>query len=537
MARSRELRGRPAAPGVAFGRLVRLGTVSANRVSTGSAAGERLALDGAIAAAIGDLQALRMSSGDDHGAEMLAFQIAMLEDQSLRAPALAAIAEGVAAEAAWSSALATQIADYAAATDDNFRARASDLRDICDRVLLRLAGEERSRFATAGAVLAAEDIAPSVFLEIDWSAGGGLALTGGSASSHVAILARARGVPMVVGLGAAEFDGHEQVLVDGGSGIVILSPDAQACRGAEQRMAAMAAVALRDRAQPSQPVITADGVPIVVMINVADPGELATLDPARCDGIGLVRTEFLCRSHAALLDEETQFAAYRRIVEWAAGRPVTIRTLDAGGDKPIPGFTIDGESNPFLGVRGIRLSLTRPETLLVQLRALVRTAALGPLKIMLPMVTVPREIDDASRLLDVALAEVTARGVPSRRPPLGIMVEVPAAALDIGSFDAAFYSIGSNDLTQYVTASSRDNGALAVLHDARNPGVMRLIAEVAAHGARTGIDVSLCGDAGGDPDVIPALIAAGLRTLSVAPTALGRTKAAIAACRTGDVDG
>jgi phosphotransferase system enzyme I (PtsI) len=150
---------------------------------------------------------------------------------------------------------------------------------------------------------------------------------------------------------------------------------------------------------------------------------------------------------------------------------------------------------------------------------------------------VPREIDDASRLLDVALAEVTARGVPSRRPPLGIMVEVPAAALDIGSFDAAFYSIGSNDLTQYVTASSRDNGALAVLHDARNPGVMRLIAEVAAHGARTGIDVSLCGDAGGDPDVIPALIAAGLRTLSVAPTALGRTKAAIAACRTGDVDG
>ncbi len=188
-------------------------------------------------------------------------------------------------------------------------------------------------------------------------------------------------------------------------------------------------------------------------------------------------------------------------------------------------------------MRGIRLSLRHPETLLVQLRALARAAALGELKIMLPMVTVPSEIDDVSRLLDVALAEVAALGVPYRRPALGIMVEVPATALDIGSFDAAFFSIGSNDLTQYVTASARDSGALAALNDPRNPAVMRLIAEVAAHGMRSGIEVSLCGDAGGDPAVIPQLIAAGLRTLSVAPTALARTKAAIAACRARKADG
>jgi phosphoenolpyruvate-protein phosphotransferase (PTS system enzyme I) len=537
MAPSRELRGRPAAPGLAFGRLVRLGTAAGQRISTGSATGERLALERAVAAAIGDLEGLQTSSADADGVAILAFQIAMLEDDSLRAPALAAIADGGVAEVAWSLALAAQIADYEAAKDDYFRARVSDLRDLRDRVLGHLAGAARGRIRTAGAVLAAEDIAPSVFLETDWSAGGGLALTGGSASSHVAILARARGVPMVVGLGAAEFDEHEEALIDGGSGLVILSPDRDVLRRAEQQMARTAATALCERKELAKPAATQDGVPIAVMINIADPRELAALDPAHCDGIGLVRTEFLCRSHAALFDEEAQFAAYRGIVEWAAGRPVTIRTLDAGGDKPIPGYTIDGESNPFLGVRGVRLSLMHPDALLVQLRALARAAALGPLKIMLPMVTVPGEIEAASRLLDVALEQVAARGSPSRRPQLGIMVEVPATALDVGSFNAAFFSIGSNDLTQYVTATARDIGALAALHDPRNPGVMRLVAEVAAHGARTGLEVSLCGDAGGDPAVIPDLIAAGLRTLSVAPTALGRTKAAIATCRVRRADG
>jgi phosphotransferase system enzyme I (PtsI) len=222
---------------------------------------------------------------------------------------------------------------------------------------------------------------------------------------------------------------------------------------------------------------------------------------------------------------------------WAAGRPVTIRTLDAGGDKPIPGYTEDGEGNPFLGVRGIRLSLRHPDALLVQLRALVRAASHGSLKIMLPMVTVADELEAASRLLDQAVADVAAQQGSAMRPPLGIMVEVPAAALDIASFRAAFFSIGSNDLTQYVTACSRDSSALALLNDPRNPAVLRLIAEVARHGATAGIEVSLCGDAGGDPKVIPDLLKAGLRCLSVAPSALGRTKAAIAATSIGTRDG
>ncbi len=533
MALSRELKGRPAAPGIIIGPLVRLSATVGGRRATSDAQGERDALELALSAAIADLETLQVQAGDAVGSAMLDFQIAMLGDDSLRAPALGAIAEGVAAEDAWSAALAAQISDYAAAEDEYFRARISDLADLRDRVLRHLCGAARGRLRPDGAVLLAEDFAPSMFLETDWSAGGGLALTGGSPTSHVAILARARGVPMIVCLDGGAFDGHQEILIDGDSGIAILSPDEGERRHAETKRSMAAATARHEATLLGAPAVTRDGVPIAVMINIADPSELAALDPAHCEGIGLVRTELLCRSETAVFDEEAQYDAYRRIVEWAAGRPVTIRTLDAGGDKPIPGITIDGESNPFLGVRGIRLSLARPDALTVQLRALVRAAVHGPVKIMLPMVTVPRELAEASRLLDGALAEVTARGVPGRRPPLGIMVEVPAVALDIASFDAEFFSIGSNDLTQYVTACSRDNGRLAALNDPRNPAVMRLIAEVARHGGRAGVEVSLCGDAGGEPDMIPALLAAGLRVLSVAPSALARTKAAIASCRIG----
>jgi phosphoenolpyruvate-protein phosphotransferase (PTS system enzyme I) len=537
MAQSRELRGRPAAPGVVLGPLLRLGVAIEERKPTGNPQDERRALTAAIAAAIGDLGDLRARAGDTEGGALLDFQIAMLEDDSLRAPALEAIDNRAAAGSAWSAALAGQIAEYEAAEDEYFRARASDLRDMRDRVLGHLAGVARGRLRPDGAVVLAEDIAPSLFLETDWSAGGGLALTAGSPTSHVAMLARARGIPMVVGLEGGTFDGHEEILIDGSSGVAILSPNDSERRAAEIRRRSEAAQAQCDAARLGAPAITADGVRITVMLNVVDPAELTPLDPSHSDGVGLVRTEFLCRTQGGVFDEAIQYDAYCRIVEWAAGRPVTVRTLDAGGDKPIPGFTIDGESNPFLGVRGIRLSLARPDALLIQLRALVRAAASGPLKIMLPMVTVPRELADASRLLDTALAEVAARGLPARRPPLGIMVEVPAAALDITSFAADFFSIGSNDLTQYVTACSRDSGSLAALNDPRNPAVMRLIAEVAWHGAQSGIEVSLCGDAAGEPDLIPDLLAAGLRTLSVAPAALARTKAAIATCRLGKIDG
>jgi phosphotransferase system enzyme I (PtsI) len=239
-----------------------------------------------------------------------------------------------------------------------------------------------------------------------------------------------------------------------------------------------------------------------------------------------MRTEFLFQH--GLPDEEQQFSAYAKVLAWAKGKPVTIRTVDAGGDKPVPGFTVE-ETNPFLGLRGIRLSLHRPEVFRLQARALVRAAAAGPLKVMFPMIGVIAEYRAARAIFT---EEASALGLPL--PPLGIMVEVPAVAIDPRAFsEVAFFSIGSNDLTQYVMAAGRDNGAVAALNDARHPAVQQLIGQVAHYGEQNGIPVSICGDAASDPAVIPSLIASGLKTLSVAPAQLALAKAAIARSGTG----
>lgn len=522
----RELTGQPAAPGVAVGPLVRPASGPALERVAGTPAEELAALGAAIDAAVADLTLLAEQSGGD-AADMLEFQIAMLEDPTLREPAEQVIAAGAAADTAWTEALSAQVAEYEAADDAYFRARAADLDDLAGRVLRHLLGAADGAMARPGGILLADDLTPSAFLQTDWT-GGGIALSGGSPASHVAMLARARGVPMVVGLGEVAADGHAEAALDGAAGVLWLSPD----EADRTRLARVERSAREDAALAAgllhRPAATATGRRITVLVNLADPSELDGLDPALCDGIGLTRTELLFPASGGLPDEERQYAVYRRIVAWAAGRPVTIRTLDAGGDKPIAGLTVAGESNPFLGLRGVRLSLARPEVFTVQLRALARAAAHGPLKVMLPMVTVPAELEASRVLLASCVAELTARNVPARLPALGMMVEVPAAALAIEQFDAAFFSIGSNDLTQYVTASARDIGAVAGLADVRNPGVLRLIAEVAAHGRRIGREVSLCGDAAGDPALVAALLAAGLDSLSMAPNAVAGVKAAIA---------
>lgn len=523
--------GRPASPGLAAGPLVRLDRPREPRRASGDPLRERADLEAAIAGAIAAIRALADEVGGD-AAEILEFQVAMLEDEALTAPALDRIALGTDAVSAWMETLAGQIADYESSGDDYFRARAADLRDLRDEVARRLSGEADIVLPDA-AVLTGEDVTPTRFLSVDWSRGGGIALFAGSPSSHVAMLARSRGVPMIVGLGVFDLAGHEAAIVDAFSGRVILSPgprdwsDYEASREEAAGRAEIEAEAALHRAR------TRDGVPVSVMINVAEPEELDRLDPAMCDGVGLVRTEFLFHK-AGIPDEETQYRAYRRIVEWAAPRPVVLRTLDAGGDKPIPGLTIDGESNPFLGTRGIRLCLARPDVFRIQLRALARAAFHGNARVMLPMVTVPEEIDRAAALLDQAVAELEAERIPCARPPLGIMVEVPAVAVVPELFArAAFFSIGSNDLTQYVTAAARDIAAVAGLVDGHHPAVVALVARVVDAGRDLGIDVSLCGDMGGDPAHIPALISAGLRSVSVAPLQVGRAKLAIAEASAG----
>ena len=518
------IEGVPASAGYAEGPLFDLDRPPAVYAGKATATEEKTSLEAAIGTAVSRLAAMA-EAADSDAAGILEFHIAMLEDDALSGPAFASIASGQTADVAWREALDAEIGGYEASDQDYFRARATDLRDIRDQVLRALT-EDGDSTAPTGAILCGEDIAPTRFLETDWSHGGGIALKAGSTASHVAMLARSRGVPMVVGLREPLADLAGMALLDAEHGSIVLAPSPAEIGAFRQSSASFVARQGVVRRFLARPAVTKTGTAVRVQVNIADPSDVDGIDIATCDGVGLMRTEFLFGKN--LPDEETQYRAYRKVLEWAGEKPVTIRTVDAGGDKPVPGFTVE-EGNPFLGLRGIRLSLARPEVFRVQIRALLRAASHGSLKVMVPMIAIVEEYRQAAAMFAEEQAALAARGIAHKMPPLGIMVEVPSVAIVPEAFaEAAFFSIGSNDLTQYVMAAARDNTAVAHLNSVRHPAVLRLVAAVTAFGLREEIPVSLCGDAGGDPASIPSLLEAGLRDLSVAPAQLAMAKAAIA---------
>ncbi|MTV12271.1 phosphoenolpyruvate--protein phosphotransferase [Bradyrhizobium elkanii] len=515
-------RGRTASIGFAHGPFVRVDAGAAGERVAGTLVEEALALRNAIDVASGQIADLAASAGGE-AAQILEFQVALLEDEDLIEAIFASIGEGRPADIAWRSTLDAQIADYNSAPDDYLKARSSDLADLRDRVVHILRGDQGQPLnVPSGGVVCADDLPPSRFLEIDWSGGGGLALLRGSPTSHVAMLARARGIPMVVQLGSIPAVGTT-ALLDGGGATLELDPNAEQVRTFEKRRDSHLKSRASARAILRRPTASWRGEHIKLFINIQRVEDLEHADAQYADGIGLMRTEFLLAGRS-VPDEETQFQAYDAVLRWAGQRPVTIRTFDAGGDKPVPGFTLDGEANPFLGVRGLRLCLARPEIFVVQLRALARAAVRGNLKVMFPMVTSADELEAGRKLFADIVQRLQADGIAAMLPELGIMVEVPAAALAVSSFKAAFFSIGSNDLAQYVLACDRSNGALAPLMDPLHPAVLELIARTAEHGRRAGISVSLCGDMAGDPRCLPALLNCGLRELSVNASALAQIK-------------
>ena len=522
------LTGTPASGDIAIGHILVLEADRTPDREPGTPDDEQALLKRAAAAAQADLERL-MASEDELAGEILEFQVALLDDDDLIGPIYKLIAGGAAADAAWAESLDREIADYRSGDDDYMSARAEDLLDLKRRVLRHIHDDDTAaQNAVEDGILVADLLTPSMFLEQDWDKLAGAALLGGSPTSHVAILARSRNVNLVVGLDTelCALRPGSMAVLDAEGGSLVSDPSAETLKRARERLAAATADRTSADAFAARPATTADGEPVSVMINVDDPALLDGLPPEICDGIGLTRTEFLFDG-GALPSEDRQYAVYRRILEWAGGRPVTIRTLDAGGDKPIPGVTVDGESNPFLGVRGIRLSLVRTDLLRVQLRALARAAVHGPLKIMVPMVTVVRELAEVRDMMARVTAELAAEDIAHAAPEIGMMVEVPAAALTAESFDADFYSIGSNDLIQYTMAAARDNPAVANLADAANPAVMELIARTVSAANDRGVEVSLCGDMASEPGHIGALLKAGLRTISVAPAQVGRVKRAV----------
>ncbi|MBP0116153.1 phosphoenolpyruvate--protein phosphotransferase [Bradyrhizobium vignae] len=519
-------RGRTASIGFAHGPFVRVDAGTNGERVAGTLVEEALALRSAIDVASGQIAELATIAGGE-AAQILEFQVALLEDEDFIEAIFASIGEGSSADVAWRSALDEQIADYNSAEDEYLKARSSDLADLRDRVINILRGGEGQVLKIpSGAVVCADDLPPSRFLEIDWSSGGGLALLRGSPTSHVAMLARARGIPMVVQLGAIPEIGAT-ALLDGESAMLELDPNAEQVRLFEKRRENHRKSRASARAILRRPTASWRGERIKLFINIQRVDDLDHADAQYADGIGLMRTEFLLTERGRLPDEEAQFAAYDAVLRWADRRPVTIRTFDAGGDKPVPGFTLDGEANPFLGVRGLRLCLARPDVFTVQLRALARAAVRGNLKVMFPMVTSADELEAGRKLFAEIVQRLQVDGIDAMLPELGIMVEVPAAALAIASFKASFFSIGSNDLAQYVLACDRSNGALAPLMDPLHPALLELIARTAEHGRRGGISVSLCGDMASDPRCLPALLNCGLRELSVNASALAQIKRTI----------
>ncbi len=529
----RRYSGRSASAGIAIGSLVKVTTSDERSVqSLGTPSEEEMALRRAIAKAAADLEALAdVASGD--GAEILAFQVEMLSDPALIEDILKGIEKGQAALTAWDSSLEAQIDDFAKADDDYFRARASDLDDLKDRVGRALSGsKDVAPDLIDGALLLDQDLTPSRFLALDFEKLSGIVLRLGSVNSHVSMLARTRGLPMIVGLDQAINDigtDGEQAIIDAEDGLLIVAPTATTRTNYENKLSAIDDQASMAEAKKHQSAITKDGQAIDVLINVDHPAAVDDDTLTASDGVGLLRTEFLFMGRGDLPDEEEQFLVYRSLLDRLDGRPSIIRTLDIGGDKPLPGVQQAKETNPFLGLRGIRFCLAHETIFKVQVRALLRAADQRSLKVMLPMVCTQSEIEQASRIFSACFDELQAKGVPAAIPPIGIMVETPAAAIAIDQLDAAFYSIGSNDLIQYVMAAARDaTDSVADLLDPVHPAIGRLISQVVAHGRKSGKEVSLCGDMASDPSLLPLLLHTGLRKISVAPASLGRIKAKIA---------
>lgn len=527
-AREKTFQGLSVSGGIAIGPIHILSeTASAKRRFTTVSEEERV-FGKAVASAKSQLEAL-IASQDKLAGEILEFQLALLEDDELLAPVHSAIKEGTACDQAWSDVLDAEIDDYRMSGGDTLAARAGDLTDLRDRVLRSIHGAELSRSSIPdGAIVVAQDLTPSAFLDLDWERMGGAALLSGSPTSHVSILARARGLNFITGLNANlnDIEPNGAAILDAAGGTLTLYPSDGTLEAAHARTAVDQKEQQIIETLLARPAATADGEPVKILVNIDEPDRLDKIVAGHCDGVGLTRTEFLFESgHQP--NEEEQLTFYSRLIAWAEGRPVTIRTLDAGGDKPIPGVTIDGEANPFLGVRGLRLSLVRPEIFRVQLRALARAAASGPVNVMFPMVTVPAELARARSMMQAEVADLERAGVACTLPCMGIMIEVPAAALNAADFDADFYSIGSNDLIQYVTASARDIAGLAKLADPLNPAVLELVVRSVDAAKRRGVDISLCGDMASTPHLAGPLLDTGLRTLSCAPAQIGPVKLAV----------
>jgi phosphocarrier protein FPr len=497
---------------------------------------ELRALDAAIATTDADIDAQRAAvvgrAGEYQAAIFDAHRL-FLQDEMLLEPVRRAIREdGRSAPGAWSAAVAEMSAQWEGLRDEYLRARAADLRSVGLQVLAHLLGIPPPRPTLEGeGILVAPDLTPADTAGLDPALALGIATAFGGPTSHAAILARSLGIPAVVGLGEAALALREgtSLALDGDAGLLYVEPAPDVAAGLEERRLARERADRAARAEARAPATTLDGTTIEVAANIGSPEEVTAAVEAGCDGVGLFRTEFLFMERGTMPDEDEQEVAYRRAAEALGGRPMVIRTLDVGADKPLPYIAQPAEANPFLGVRGLRLGLERPELLRAQLRAILRVAADHPVRMMFPMVATLDEVRAAR-----AAVEEAARGLGRSLPDgleVGIMIEVPAAALTapVLAPEVDFFSVGTNDLTQYTLAADRGNERVASLSDALHPAVLRLIGATCEAALAHGRWVGVCGELAGDPLAAPVLVGLGVRELSMSAPAIPAAKRAVRA--------
>ncbi|MBK7200929.1 phosphoenolpyruvate--protein phosphotransferase [Candidatus Amarolinea dominans] len=533
----RSLQGIAAAPGIAIGPVRRFEptvppvVLRQRGVSNPAAEWERL--QGARQVArqnIEEMHARLWQQGAAAEAAIFDAHLLFLDDPALLEPAQAAIfGQADSAEAAWHDIIETTAAAYAALDDAYLQARAADVRDVGRQVLLALAGQRATFSLDAPAILVADDLAPSDTANLDRSQVLALCTARGGSTSHSAILARTLGIPAVVGLGARVLAVPTDTLmvVNGDSGEVIIAPAPAAVATWEARRSAWLDARQQAAATSQQAAVTTDGMHVEVVANIGSVADALAAVAAGAEGVGLLRTEFLYLDRAVAPSEAEQTDIYRAIFAVMGQRPIVVRTLDVGGDKELAYIALGHEDNPFLGTRAVRLYRERPDLIEPQLRALLRAAVGRRVRIMFPMIATYDEVVMVRGWLDKAQRDLAAAGVPAPTDlQVGIMIEIPAAAVLADKLAPAvdFFSIGTNDLTQYTMAAERGNPRVAYLTDALHPAVLRLIAQVITAAHDHGRWVGVCGELAGDLTAIPILLGLGLDEFSMNPAAIPPAK-------------
>lgn len=471
-------------------------------------------------------------------ADILRGHIQMLQDPMIEEQISSLIvAEKITAEMAVNQVLEQTAEMFSQIPDELLQQRATDFRDIKARMIKLLMGIEDVDISQvpAGTVLVAKDLTPSMTAGIKPENIEGILTEMGGKTSHSAILARAMEIPAVLSIeGICDIvKNGDTVVLDGTSGEALVNPEEDAVKEFEDKREQFAKDKALLKAYAGKPSVTKDGTKVELVCNIGKPEDAKKAVECDGEGIGLFRTEFLFMDRDSIPTEDEQFEAYKAVAETMKGKPVIIRTLDIGGDKDVPYLGLEKEENPFLGFRAIRFCLQRQDIYKTQLKALVKASAYGKIKIMVPLVTGVDELRQVKTMVADIMKEFDEKDVPyNKNTEIGVMMETPAACMmaDALAKEAAFFSIGTNDLTGYTMAVDRGNAKVAYLYSTYNPAVLRAIKRIIECGRKEGIMVGMCGEAAADPKLIPLLLAFGLDEFSVSATSVLKTRKIISDC-------